>query len=213
MAKNPRTDEVGKVYGRLRVMAVEPCSVRTRWLCVCACGNFKAVDGVKLRSGHTQSCGCIRSEKVYRTHGHSATKHSKSSPTYVSWVEMHKRCRNPEVVSYSNYGGKGIKVCDRWKVFENFLADMGERPEGKTLDRKQSHKDYEKDNCRWATRAEQSRNRSSVLDIEYQGEAKPLSVWCEILKIPYNKTYYLVRTRKLPLKDALVKLKTLKGDM
>ena len=89
------------------------------------------------------------------THGH--TRGGKISPTYWSWLGMIGRCRYPKHPFFHRYGGKGVKVCERWLTFENFLADMGERPEGMTLDRLDSAKDYEPGNCRWATRKEQAR--------------------------------------------------------
>lgn len=90
-------------------------------------------------------------------HGH--TGRNWKSPTYYSWSKMKERCLNPNHEKYSNYGGRGIKVCERWMSFENFLADMGERPYGKTLDRKEVNGNYEPENCRWATAKQQRRNQ------------------------------------------------------
>lgn len=84
------------------------------------------------------------------------------TPTYKSWAHMHQRCRNPKCRQYKWYGARGVRVCERWESFENFLADMGERPNGKTLDRIDGEGDYEPGNCRWATSSEQQRNRSNV---------------------------------------------------
>lgn len=94
-----------------------------------------------------------------RKYGPASRVAGRRSPTYRTWDGMKQRCLNPKATGYARYGGAGITVCDRWLEFANFLADMGERPEGTTLDRIDSSKGYEPGNCRWATRAEQNRNR------------------------------------------------------
>lgn len=133
------------------------------WRCVCDCGGTSETQSIALRSGRTRSCGCLVAEfkalklRPARTHGHTS---GGISPTYNSWCAMRKRCQNEGANNYDIYGGRGIKVCDRWQKFENFLADMGERPTAKTLDR-YPNKDgnYEPSNCRWATWIEQAQNR------------------------------------------------------
>lgn len=126
------------------------------WLCRCDCGHFVKVRGSNLRTGNTISCGCYRAEveKISAvTHGLSKT------PTYNSWRAMLERCLNPNNSHYKHYGGRGITVCNEWLTFENFFRDVGERPSGKTLDRKNNNGNYELCNVRWATDAEQRANK------------------------------------------------------
>jgi len=110
-------------------------------------------------------------------HGHNGA--SGKSRTYTSWDMMRQRCNNPKYTQYRDYGGRGIKVCDRWSVFSNFLEDMGDRPEGMTLDRKDTNGDYTKDNCKWSTKAEQVRNTRRNVWIERNGERMILSDWAK----------------------------------
>ena len=142
----------------------------------CDCGGRAIVVASKLANGHTQSCGCLHKQVVKRlgwanvTHGRTRKLSGyKRNPTYSSWQSMRHRCSDPTHSGYDNYGGRGIVVCDRWggpDGFLNFLADMGERPEGLTLDRINNDGNYELKNCRWATPKEQAKNRRSIKQIE-----------------------------------------------
>ncbi|WP_144440078.1 hypothetical protein [Methylobacterium sp. AMS5] len=147
----------GERFGKLTVIErdgnIGPAAA---WKCRCDCGSELTTTGNRLRRGKVQSCGCIsielRSEKR-RTHGKTHDR------TYTSWQMMRNRCLNPDAENYSYYGGRGITICARWDSFENFLADMGERPPNKTLDREDTNGNYEPDNCRWATPVQQAQNR------------------------------------------------------
>jgi hypothetical protein len=105
------------------------------------------------------------------------------TPTYHSWIHMRSRCNNANDHNYSDYGGRGIKVCERWNSFANFLEDMGECPEGLTLERKDVNKGYSPDNCCWATRQQQSRNRRDTVYLTKDGVTRSLAEWAELLNI------------------------------
>ena len=127
-------------------------------------------------------------EMGYRRHGHADAK-CGCSPTYKSFRSMKDRCTNPNAQNYPRYGGRGIMVCGRWsglRGFLPFLEDMGERPEGTTLDRVDTSGNYEPSNCRWATAKQQARNRRSGCIVEYQGERKTMAEWAEQFSIPYK---------------------------
>ena len=152
---------IGQTFGRLYVLernhAVSGKNREANWFCRCECGNITSVRSYLLRKGHTKSCGCLVIEHAAQM---NPPKHGMyNTPTYHTWEGMKQRCLNPEATRYPDYGAKGITVCERWRIFENFLEDMGERPEGKTLDRINPFGDYEPNNCRWATPKEQANNQ------------------------------------------------------
>ena len=118
--------------------------------------------------------------KTPTQHGH-AKRSEKLSPTYRTWQAMHTRCTNPKVKSFANYGARGVKVCDRWKTFANFLTDMGERPPGTTLDREKNEIGYEPGNCRWATKLTQARNTRANVRLTYQGKDMTQAEFSELL--------------------------------
>ena len=144
----------GNRYGRLLVVYYVG---NNEWHCQCDCGVTVELRGRSLWSGHSKSCGCVRKEKLAnfkRTHNRARTSE------YYTWISMKQRCCNPRDKGYKDYGARGITVCDRWmESFSNFLADMGERPAGLSLDRKNNDLGYFKENCQWATAQEQTNNR------------------------------------------------------
>ena len=125
------------------------------WECLCDCGTTTIVSGSLVRAGHTTSCGCYKWEQILAT----VTTHGQSqNPTYFLWNTMHARCYNENSDSYHNYGGRGIKICERWHHFENFFEDMGDRPDGKSLERKDVNGDYSPENCIWDNPSNQAYN-------------------------------------------------------
>lgn len=144
------------------------------WLCVCVCGVEKVLAYTSIHKGVVRSCGCfdLRSKRLrFRTHGMTDT------PTWRSWDSMIKRCYCKTDDNYRNYGAKGISVCKRWLKFENFMVDMGLRPLGTTLDRKNNAGNYNKRNCRWATPKQQARNTSRSVFYCWKGFKLCLADW------------------------------------
>jgi hypothetical protein len=128
----------------------------------CDCGNTLEKLGATVRVGRIKSCGCGRGDEIAKSNKRRATHAMTNTPTYNSWKGMRDRCKNPNIPDYENYGAKGVTVCEKWdNSFEAFLADMGERPDGMTLDRINPFGNYEPDNCRWADYHTQRINRRS----------------------------------------------------
>lgn len=179
----------GMVFGRLTVISqVENKGKDVSWLCRCQCGSSIDVRGHALRTGNTSSCGCLHKEQLITrnkkaqskgrtTHGMSQTR------TFRIWADMRKRCENPRSTHYHNYGGRGITVCERWGRFEHFLEDMREAPEDRTLDRIDVNGNYEPGNCRWATIAQQARNKRTNRIISFNGRAMCLADWAQSLNM------------------------------
>jgi len=150
------------------------------WLCKCDCGKEKIIPGYQVRNGRIKSCGCLKKErdKIFGklhsiTHGYCRTK------TYNAWASMIQRCTNPNNQAYKNYGGRGIKICNRWLKFENFLEDVGEIPEGLTFDRINNNQGYFPNNWRLATAKEQNRNKRNIKLYNYNGKIQCMPAWIE----------------------------------
>jgi hypothetical protein len=191
MNRFERIEMSGRRCGRLTV--IRPVRNDGRgftWFCRCDCGREVVRLGGLLRDGRTQSCGCYRRERISarkRTHNDSGYN-SKRSPLYEIWSGMHQRCTNQKKKNYKNYGGRGIRVCERWSSYEHFKEDMGSgfRP-GLSLDRIDNAGNYEPTNCRWATRKQQSRNQRTNRLITFQGATRTAAEWAEILGVPHKR--------------------------
>jgi len=193
-------DLTGKKFGRLHVLkrVTNSRHGKARWLCRCNCGTIKTILAANLRNGETRSCGCLRPDAArlnFTKHGLSGT------PTYRTWSAMRTRCRNPRQKTYKQYGGRNITVCARWDDFANFLADMGERPPGHSIDRIDSTGNYEPSNCRWATPQEQAENSSRSRRLTFAGRTMNLSRWAEHLGI--HGSTLIERLEKWPIERAL----------
>ena len=200
---NNRKDLRGKHFGRLT--AVEPAPSRHLygttvgyWHCRCACGQLAEVAAGNLISGNTTSCGCqaveaLTGNRRAETHGYVGT------PTYMSWQSMHARVR----ANRPRYGGRGITVDPRWESFENFLADMGERPDGHTLDRRDNDGPYSPENCRWATGLTQSNNRFNNRHLTHAGRTQTMAEWAREAGLPKGVFYNRVAIYNWDIERAL----------
>lgn len=176
---------------------------RAYWLCRCDCGRNRIVMGKYLRQREVKSCGCLNRQPLKGPqfkHGHANA--GKITITYTTWSGMIQRCLNPKNNQYYRYGNRGIRVCERWLKFENFLRDMGPRPQGRTLDRIKNAGNYEPGNCRWATPKEQSSNSSKPRLITHQDKTHNLTEWAK--KIGISPATLSVRLKKWPIEKALM---------
>ena len=183
---------IGDRFGRLLVVGRKDGGRRVLWICRCDCGGEACSLGQNLRAGKTTSCGCRQREvagNLTKTHGAS------SGREFSSWMSMRQRCTKQTCKQWKHYGGRGISICARWSSFENFLADMGPRPPGTTLDRVNNDGNYEPGNCRWATHTEQQRNRRNTLMVTAYGETKPLIAWCTERALVYRTVHNRIFTR------------------
>lgn len=183
-------DETGNRYGILTVIKMVGSDRfgQSRWECICDCGNTTIVSGGNLRRGLVKSCGC---------RGKNTEKHSKTNTRlYRIWSCMKGRCRNRNILAYKDYGGRGITVCDEWDnsfvAFEKWALKNG-YDESLTIDRIDNDGGYSPDNCRWATRLEQNRNRRSRKTIAYNGESLSVVEWAEIVGINPRTIYERLR--------------------
>lgn len=186
-------DITGLRVGKLTVLGragVHPKYPQELWLCERECGNKPIVLKGSLLSGRKKSCGCM---------GRGQPKsnldiHGKCAKEYRAWASMKSRCGNSNIPAFSDYGGRGITVCDPWRnSFEAFFEDMGNCPEGQSLDRIDVEKGYSPENCRWASSDTQINNRRNTIYVEFQGETRPLTEWAGILGTSRSNIYQRLR--------------------
>ncbi len=177
--------KAGVRYGRLTIVNEAERyrspggHLERRVVCECDCGNTRTLLLGSIRSGRTTSCGCLANDGTAARNRRNATHGMSQSPTFRTWKGMKQRCNYPQHVAYQRYGGRGIKVCDRWLMFEAFVEDMGERPSGCSIDRIDNDGNYEPGNCRWATITEQARNKYKNVMLDYGGHTRCVAEWAE----------------------------------
>lgn len=197
-----KVDLVGKRYGSLVVLSRLP---NRYWLLQCDCGRPHKALHTNITSGRTSSCGCLRSDLIRKAktkHGHTSYR-GPHSLTYSTWAGMIARVTNPSHTVAKHYHARGITVCERWRDFANFLADMGERPtKTHSIDRIDNERGYEPGNCRWATRGEQARNTRRTIHLEHNGKTMCIKDWADSLGID-PATLRIRLKRGWPLERAL----------
>lgn len=181
-------DRTGTVYARLTVIGYAgKDGKRQVWFCECECGNIIKARQGNLHSGNIQSCGCLRDEKIgalNRTHGMA-----NNNPAYNVWLNMRRRCHDPKYPKFASYGAKGRIVCERWRTsFENFLADMGERPSEKhSIERLNNDGNYEPGNCIWTDDPlVQANNTSTNHILTFNGKSQTIAQWAREIGMPYG---------------------------
>ena len=198
-------DLTGQTFGRLTALRFDGYRNRDSWfLCQCECGKEKSIRARNLKKGQTQSCGCYHDDfHLYINHTHGMTK----TPIHAVWLTMRQRCNDVNLPTYLHYGGRGIKVCERWQhSFENFYTDMGPRPTPKhTLERIDNDGPYSPENCCWSTRKEQANNRRSCHLVTYNDKTQNLTQWSEETGIKMGTLWHRIVVAQMPLDKAFTK--------
>jgi hypothetical protein len=205
-----RIDIMGHKFGRLTVIGEadprpDDAYRLRRVLARCDCGQTLPVLVTSLRTGNTMSCGCLHREKTAAINAsHGGTTGHRLAKWYTTWSRMLQRCENPNNKNWPEYGGRGIKVCDRWHDPSSFHADMGDPPSpGHSIDRIDNGGDYCPENCRWATRKEQTYNTRQNVIVQYAGRSMCLAEACEAAGVPYHRAYDRINKLGWPVERAL----------
>jgi hypothetical protein len=176
------------------------------WEFLCDCGNYKISSLGDVKRGKINSCGCIRKKQLAERNKANAKHGYFGTPTYTSWSGIIERCYNPNSGNYMMYGAKGITMCQRWREsFENFLEDMGDRPEGCSIDRIDVYGNYEPENCRWSNAKTQARNRTNNVRYEYDDKYLTLPEWSEITGIRADTMLCRIKKLGWSIEDALTR--------
>jgi len=173
-----RLELIDKKFGRLTVLGFAYVKNSRSYLkCKCDCGSEKNIAEHDLKNGNTKSCGCLKKEGNRKTHGMRYTR------AYKSWSGMKSRCLNKNSTNYKYWGGRGITFCEKWIKFENFYADMGKCPKGKSIERKNNNENYYPKNCYWANIKEQNNNKRNNHFLTYKRKTMTVSHWAKFLNI------------------------------
>lgn len=178
-ARSDLVDMTGRKLGRLTVLHLSG-RTPTKWACKCDCGAVVSIAAGNLRRNNSPVRSC-------KSCSHASTNwhRTRRTRTYISWERMISRCLSESCPGFRDYGGRGIRVCDRWKDFTAFYEDMGDRPKGTTLGRINNDGDYEPGNCRWETHVQQARNKRNTRKVSHQGLDLTLAEWSERTGIKY----------------------------
>lgn len=182
---------------RLTILSIERLNGQRIAKCRCACGALVEVRADRVNT-RVKSCGCLQRDRMRilgrETHHAPKLRHGMfKTPEYQAWADMRSRCSNVNNKRWRDYGGRGISVCRRWELFENFYADMGARPgAGYSIDRINNNGNYEPGNCRWATDLQQRMNSRSVRIIEFNGKQQLLSEWAKELGVDASTLHYRI---------------------
>lgn len=183
-------DITGLTFGILTVIKRAPrrnTHEQAYWECSCSCGGLAVTTGTRLKSGHTKSCGCLRKDTTTPRSKRTVQHGGSGTSEFKSWDGMRQRCSNPNDANFARYGGRGIRICERWESFEAFLSDMGTKPSPKmSIDRINNDGNYEPSNCRWATSEEQARNRRSNKLLSFDGKTMVLREWASVYGIAHQ---------------------------
>lgn len=210
-----KIDLVGQKFGEWQVLSAAPSrrnvggSSETYWACRCSCGKLQEVAGKALRKAKTTKCNACAGRARVKPHNVRVLH----ATTFHVWTGMKQRCYCPTNQAYDRYGGRGITMSPRWlESFENFLEDMGPKPDSMSLDRIDVNGSYSKENCRWATTLEQANNTRVNFKVEYEGTTFTLSELARHCGVKYLKLHNQLRTRGRPLEEAIQRARSLEQN-